>query len=390
MYSCIAKKKVRAHLNLISSICMFPDEALAELDSSSTGTERRSTLEQHRKACMLAIKTIDRPNVHRLLELAHSTISMVAHLSNIGELVFEKTHQMLKRALKQSNLKDSHLQAMTSIIVDDWRKRIASSACKAYSGDEKGILSCARLLCGNNAALFARDKLSAEENQTILNVLGPKHCMLHELGPNHYAMLRSSIAEDCVEKWELCLSNQPCIGTSFVPLSVLQTDLSAHLIRALRGCVTAAQISTSTTAKSTFPNGLPGQVISCGDIIELLCLYPTLTSAHYPFLLQISRAGGTLSGLAMWCVVGFACIQRERSCAEHFVAVLPCSTDTRGTSCVDFPPPYDAVKPNGIANISFARPDRSLRKIPRIDVMKNDGIVSFVVRHRNGYPPRSG
>ncbi len=69
--------------------------------------------------CLLAIRTVDKPNVHRLIELAHCTLPMMGHISRFGELVLEKRHEALKRAVKQSNNKDAQIQAMKDIALSD-------------------------------------------------------------------------------------------------------------------------------------------------------------------------------------------------------------------------------------------------------------------------------
>ena len=52
---------------------------------------------------------LDRPNVHRLLELYHHTIPLFGHVSIVDELPFEAAHQPLKRALARSNYIDGHV-----------------------------------------------------------------------------------------------------------------------------------------------------------------------------------------------------------------------------------------------------------------------------------------
>lgn len=70
------------------------------------------------------IKNIDRPNVHRLLELAIHTIPNYSHVSFICELVFEAAHQPLKFFLSRNHSADSHIHAVHSILAKDWLVRL--------------------------------------------------------------------------------------------------------------------------------------------------------------------------------------------------------------------------------------------------------------------------
>ncbi len=102
-----------------------------------------------------------------------------------------------------------------------------------------------------------------------------------------------------------------------------QAVLIMHLVRALRCAVSLEHIITSISAKSVHRSGLSGQIVKAGDVIEVLCVYPTRTSSHYPFVLQVSRTDITeyskaFSGLAMWWVVVFASVTRGTSSQETF------------------------------------------------------------------------
>ncbi len=64
-----------------------------------------------------AIKCVDKPNTHRILELVHCTLPMVGHIARCEELVLERAHQPLKRAIKKSNNRDIHMHAMRSLFL---------------------------------------------------------------------------------------------------------------------------------------------------------------------------------------------------------------------------------------------------------------------------------
>ncbi len=69
---------------------------------------------------------IDRPNIHRLLELVHHTMPMFNHLLYVCELVFESAHQPLKFSLSRNHTLNSHVYAVHLSLAKDWMIRIWS------------------------------------------------------------------------------------------------------------------------------------------------------------------------------------------------------------------------------------------------------------------------
>ena len=69
-------------------------------------------------------KKLDKPNVHRLLELYAHTIPAFGHVVHAQELMFESAHQPLKRALGVYKHRKSQISAMDAVIADDWSKRL--------------------------------------------------------------------------------------------------------------------------------------------------------------------------------------------------------------------------------------------------------------------------
>lgn len=67
---------------------------------------------------------IDRPNIHRLLELSYQTIPLFNHVSYIYELVFESSHQPLKFYLSRNHTLSSHIYAVHLILAKDCRRII--------------------------------------------------------------------------------------------------------------------------------------------------------------------------------------------------------------------------------------------------------------------------
>ena len=69
---------------------------------------------------------MDKPNLHKLLELHVHTIPAFGHVREITELVFELAHQPLKRCIARSNNRMSHLFAVEHCVANDWQGRLAA------------------------------------------------------------------------------------------------------------------------------------------------------------------------------------------------------------------------------------------------------------------------
>ena len=69
---------------------------------------------------------VDRPNIHRLMELVYHTIPMMNHISYVCELVFESAHQPLKFFLSRNHTLNSHVYSVQLILAKDWLIRLWS------------------------------------------------------------------------------------------------------------------------------------------------------------------------------------------------------------------------------------------------------------------------
>jgi hypothetical protein len=68
---------------------------------------------------------LDKPNVHRLIELYAHTIPAYGHVKHVTELLFESAHQTLKRAINGSNHHDPKIAAVHSALENDLESRLA-------------------------------------------------------------------------------------------------------------------------------------------------------------------------------------------------------------------------------------------------------------------------
>ena len=69
---------------------------------------------------------VDRPNLHRILELAHHTIPLFNNVRYLCELVFESSHQPLKFYLWRNHTTNSHVYSVQVVFAKDWLDRLWS------------------------------------------------------------------------------------------------------------------------------------------------------------------------------------------------------------------------------------------------------------------------
>jgi hypothetical protein len=90
-------------------------------------------------------KYLNKPNVHRLLELYTHTIPAFGHSRHVQELLFETAHQPLKRAISRSNQRDPHLAAVTATLANDWESRLSIEVSSLGDPDSWTAEHCLRL-----------------------------------------------------------------------------------------------------------------------------------------------------------------------------------------------------------------------------------------------------
>lgn len=70
---------------------------------------------------------LDKPNLHRILELAFHTIPVFGCARNVSEMTFEGAHQPLKRVLERTTHHEAHVSAVNHSLCHDWCTRIAAA-----------------------------------------------------------------------------------------------------------------------------------------------------------------------------------------------------------------------------------------------------------------------
>ncbi len=106
------QEAVNVHIKRLQDVCTMADKDVIALESSSISRSEQIHLSRQQRSCHIAIKTVDKPNVHRLRELVYTTISMLGHVSAVGEPFLEKRHKSLKPAIQQWSNREVHILAM--------------------------------------------------------------------------------------------------------------------------------------------------------------------------------------------------------------------------------------------------------------------------------------
>ena len=103
------------------------DELLQKAKQYFRGVDELCTMS------LTAKKLIDKSNLHRLLELYSHSLPAFRRITNLQELIFEKAHQPLKRAVQSSIHKCPQLDAMFTTLADDWETRLSFEVIHAGS-----------------------------------------------------------------------------------------------------------------------------------------------------------------------------------------------------------------------------------------------------------------
>ena len=102
---------------------------------------------------------IDKPNVHRVIELVTNTIPTFGHCALFAELPFESYHQCLKGNISRNTTSSAHLSAMKHVLFMDWLRRISMeiSMIPAGADNEPDYFPLVRKLIPNGLYVFHHD-----------------------------------------------------------------------------------------------------------------------------------------------------------------------------------------------------------------------------------------
>jgi hypothetical protein len=104
---------------------------------------------------------LDKPNVHRLIELYAHTIPAYGHVKHVTELLFESAHQPLKRAVNCSDHHDPQIAAVYSALENDLESRLALELLPNQPESTKCRHQIQRLLLGREFPSWLQEEAFA-------------------------------------------------------------------------------------------------------------------------------------------------------------------------------------------------------------------------------------
>ncbi len=169
------QRLARSNFRQVERLCAMDDVDFLALENFSTSKARKAELGKDYRDLLTAIKYIDKLNVHRFVESVRSTLPMIGHASQIGELVMEKTHQILNRAIQQSNNNEVQVHSVQSPIFNDWKGRLALQIAASLEGDDNALRGCFRLL--PTVKHFLEVAITPQMMEAVRTALRPDWCI---------------------------------------------------------------------------------------------------------------------------------------------------------------------------------------------------------------------
>lgn len=136
----------------ILTICFIPDQIIQQMKTKFKSTVKGKRMLGNGGSNILedmVHRIIGKPNANRLLEFVTLTLPMLRNPRWIAELPLESTHQVIERACRLSNMRQSHLQAMEAEIFTDWQRGLTTAVDSVMQGDRAAIAACYRFIIRN-------------------------------------------------------------------------------------------------------------------------------------------------------------------------------------------------------------------------------------------------
>jgi len=129
-------------------------------------------------------RCLDRPNIHRLLELTVHTVPLYGHIHHVADLTFEHKHQGLKQAYQRANNREAknHHWGFSMDLYDCWKTRVCDAFRQITTKDvaptelESSQAELYTLMFGDNAYQLLRPEnmvLRSKVDRALTNVLTP-------------------------------------------------------------------------------------------------------------------------------------------------------------------------------------------------------------------------
>lgn len=94
---------------------------------------------------------LDKHNLHRILEVFMHTIPLFGHVSNVGEMVLEAYHKVLKAGCLVNTHEDAHITAVEHSMSKYWNVRVLymyDIMTAHLTGHEGALRVIVRILAG--------------------------------------------------------------------------------------------------------------------------------------------------------------------------------------------------------------------------------------------------
>ncbi len=124
---------------------------------------------------------LDKPNLHRLVELSVHTMPRIGNVKYGEELILEKSHQSMKRGIEHSNNKNAQLQAMNDYLIDTFLcrlKELVETYLKECDKKDE-IIECSKQLFRigqENESAMITDEIMSPKVLEVLNNLCVTMC----------------------------------------------------------------------------------------------------------------------------------------------------------------------------------------------------------------------
>ena len=345
-------------------------------------------------------KELDKPNSHRLLELAFHTIPMYGHALNVSELVLEQVHREFKDWLEKNSHHDSHLSAVENAVGQDWLRRVYA-LFKIWQGgnlEEKQIAErgLVRLFLGEEAVEYMCEGTShsatkdLKEFRTSL-VDSFAEPVMQQIG-NRY---RSTLLNWECERWEfknekaypsegcqLQLFNS-CLQQLRAFLAVRNNSSQVEFKSYASACLRRKYLFLPYRSTSSFNNISPGHFVSAkvhNPQSSILQPHPDCKSVHFYCVRFIVHATGNNDDEAPWILVtGLQHMDNENTfyCGHEETTALQCMELTTSVCRV------------GKLHSCKSR-CKSVFADNRVSVIHDGSNYWHVLSPRDGFPPHMG
>ena len=357
-------------------------------------------------------KHIDRPNIHRLVELSTHTLPNYYHVLYICEMVYESSHQPLKFFLSRNHSANGHIYALHSILAKDWMLRLWA-LWKIHTSDSErkedrtyALLGLIRLLAG--PAADEVDWLSSIAREALEELRQYIHFLFQGTVENRLAKWYADlvITQTLPAKWV------PHTPVDYCTITANERYFFDRMISSLQSL--SVHNTTSFTAHSTalLDRGFGSATksyherLNLGDVIQLLL--PVASRGHV-FLDNLRSIDGVphffvIGGLIKAdCGVLWACVKKCTALSTVMSTQIPNFKQDpilqvtmpnfygSGTETVHFLQLKGDVKKVGVVN-DYSSLDHNVFSSDNLIVEQStntlDGGKFLLLTRSMGFPPR--